>query len=71
VTANVLGVELVAPLAAAALRNVALNGCSDSVSIVHGDAALLEKGAHVPASGVDVVAFDIFDAGELLLNLVQ
>jgi protein-L-isoaspartate O-methyltransferase len=66
VSASVVGVELVAPLAAAALRNVALNGCSDSVSIVHGDAAMLERGAHVPPSGVDVVVFDCFDAGELI-----
>jgi protein-L-isoaspartate O-methyltransferase len=63
VGASVVGVELVAPLAAAALRNVGLNGCCDSVSIVHGDAAMLERGAQVPSSGVDVVVFDCFDAG--------
>jgi SAM-dependent methyltransferase len=65
VRASVVGVELVAPLAAAALRNVALNSCSGTVSVVHGDAAMLERGCHVPSSGVDVVVFDCFDAGEL------
>jgi tRNA1(Val) A37 N6-methylase TrmN6 len=64
VKASVVGVELVAPLAAAALRNVARNGCSDTVSIVHGDAAMLERGLQVPLSGVDVAVFDFFDAGE-------
>lgn len=64
VTASVVGVELVAPLAAAALRNVALNGCGDAVSVVHGDAALLERGCQVPPRGVDVAVFDVFEAGE-------
>lgn len=68
VKASVIGVELVAPLAAAAIRNAALNGCSADISIVHGDAAMLERGNQVPVEGVDVVVFDMFDAGESLTS---
>lgn len=65
VSASVIAADFVAPVAAAALRNVAANGCSSNISIVHGDAAMLQQGVHVPLAGVDVIVLDVFDSGAL------
>ncbi|KAF8066293.1 Art7 [Scenedesmus sp. PABB004] len=61
--ARVVAAELVAPLAAAALRNAASHGAAADVSVVHADAAALERGRDLPHAGADVVVFDVFDAG--------
>ena len=40
-----------------------MNGLSDKVSVVHRDAALLERGREAPRTGVNLVVADMFDAG--------
>jgi hypothetical protein len=64
VEAAVVAVELVGPLTAVAVRTAARNGCSAAVSVIHDDAAKLERGLQVPAEGVDLVVFDLFDSGD-------
>jgi SAM-dependent methyltransferase len=63
---SVVGVEMVAPLAAAAQRTVAANRAAGSVSIVHGDAASLQRGVQLPLAGADIIVLNVFDAGERL-----
>lgn len=47
----------------ACLQNVAANGLSEKVSVVHRDAALLERGRDVRRLGANIVVVDMFDAG--------
>lgn len=60
---SVVGVELTAPLAAAAQRVVAANWAAGAVSIVQADAGSCRSGQQVPPGGADVVVLDLFDAG--------
>lgn len=64
ISVSVVAADIVAPVSAAALHNVAANGCSSSVSVLHEDAAMLQRGVHVPLTGVDVVMLDVFDSGD-------
>ena len=45
---------------------LAVNHLSENVSVVHSDAALLERGREVRPLGVNIVLADIFDAGQRL-----
>lgn len=42
---------------------MAANGLSEKVSVVHRDAALLERGRDVRRLGANIVVVDMFDAG--------
>jgi len=46
------------------MQNVAANGLSERVSVVHRDIGLLQRGREVRALGANVAIADIFDAGE-------
>lgn len=46
------------------LQVAAVNHVSDSISVIHSDAALLERGQGVRPLGVNIVTADIFDAGK-------
>ena len=45
------------------MQAAAVNGLSDKVSVVARDAALLERGREARREGVNLVVFDLFDAG--------
>ena len=56
--------DLQEPLCDVARKAAAANGLSGRVSVVHRDAALLQRGMVVRPLGVNLVLADIFDAGE-------
>jgi hypothetical protein len=66
---SVVGIELVAPLAAVAQRAAAANGLAGVVSVVQADAGSCKRGQQVPLRGADVILLDMFDAGELAMML--
>ena len=45
------------------MQVLAVNQVSENVSVVHSDAALLERGREVRPLGVNIVLADLFDAG--------
>ncbi len=45
------------------MQVLAVNQISENVSVVHSDAALLERGREVRPLGVNIVLADLFDAG--------
>ena len=49
------------------MQNVAANGLSEQVSVVHRDAALLERGRDVRRLGANIVIADMFDAGRTVV----
>jgi predicted RNA methylase len=63
---SVVGIELVAPLAAVAQRAAAANGMAGVVSVVQADAGSCKRGQQVPLRGADVIMLNMFDAGELV-----
>ena len=62
--ASVVACDLQEPLCDVARKAAAANGLSGRVSVVHRDAALLQRGKEVRPLGVNLVLADIFDAGE-------
>ncbi len=46
------------------MQNIAANGLSDRVSVVHRDIGLLQRGREVRALGANVAIADIFDSGK-------
>jgi protein arginine N-methyltransferase 7 len=46
------------------MQNIAANGLSERVSVVHRDIGLLQRGREVRALGANVAIADIFDAGK-------
>ena len=48
----------------------AVNQVSQNISVVHSDAALLERGKGVRPLGVNIVLADLFDAGQAHAKLM-
>ena len=46
------------------MQNIAANGLSERVSVVHRDIGLLQRGREVRALGANVAIADIFDSGK-------
>lgn len=46
------------------MQNIAANGLSELVSVVHRDIGLLQRGREVRALGANVAIADIFDSGK-------
>ena len=53
------------------MQVLAANHLSEGVSVVHSDAALLERGREVRPLGVNIVLADLFDAGKAVEHCQQ
>lgn len=62
---SVVACDLQNSLCDIARKNAAVNGCSNRISVVHRDAAMLQRGKEVRTLGVNLVVADMFDSGLL------
>lgn len=62
---SVVAAELHSSLCDIARKTAAANGLSKSISVVHRDVALLQRGKDVRPLGVNIVVADVFDSGLL------